>query len=156
MNRFQESNNACKTLEEPSKSRGIFRTQASIYDGAFYHLLFSQYKFHHRYWTGLYIGLWHFENEAKLEQIIAVVYNAQRFLLSIVIPSSKTLPLASTFVEFIFNMCLWWDLSPKIMNWNFPGLAFNEFNLNLFNILFVSKIRFSLISVNLSPHEYKV
>ena len=120
------------------------------------HLLFSQYKFHHRYWTGLYIGLWHFQNEAKLEQIIAVVYNAQRFLLSIVIPSSKTLPLASTFVEFIFNMCLWWDLSPKIMNWNFPGLAFNEFNLNLFNILFVSKIRFSLISVNLSPHEYKV
>ena len=120
------------------------------------HLLFSQYKFHHRYWTGLYIGLWHFQNEAKLEQIIAVVYNAQRFLLWIVIPSSKTLPLASTFVEFIFNMCLWWDLSPKIMNWNFPGLAFNEFNLNLFNILFVSKIRFSLISVNLSPHEYKV
>ena len=120
------------------------------------HLLFSQYKFHHRYWTGLYIGLWHFQNEAKLEQIIAVVYNAQRFLLWIVIPSSKTLPLASTFVEFIFNMCLWWDLSPKIMNWNFPGLAFNEFNLNLFHILFVSKIRFSLISVNLSPHEYKV
>ena len=120
------------------------------------HLLFSQYKFHHRYWTGLYIGLWHFQNEAKLEQIIAVVYNAQRFLLWIVIPSSKTLPLASTLVEFIFNMCLWWDLSPKIMNWNFPGLAFNEFNLNLFNILFVSKIRFSLISVNLSPHEYKV
>ena len=120
------------------------------------HLLFSQYKFHHRYWTGLYIGLWHFQNEAKLEQIIAVVYNAQRFLLWIVIPSSKTLPLASTFVEFIFNMCLWWDLSPKIMNWNFPGLAFNEFNLNLFNILFVSKIWFSLISVNLSPHEYKV
>ena len=35
-------------------------------------------------------------------------------------------------------------------------LAFNEFNLNQFNILFVSKIRFSLISLNLSPHEYKV
>ena len=36
------------------------------------------------------------------------------------------------------------------------GLAFNEFNLNQFNILFVSKIKFYLISVNLFPHEYKV
>ena len=38
----------------------------------------------------------------------------------------------------------------------FPGLAFNEFSLNQFNIPFVSKIRFSLISVNHSPYEYKV
>ena len=38
----------------------------------------------------------------------------------------------------------------------FQGLAFNEFNLNQFNIPFVSKTRFSLISVNHSPHEHKV
>ena len=38
----------------------------------------------------------------------------------------------------------------------FQGLAFNEFNLNQFNIPFVSKTRFSLISINHSPHEYKV
>ena len=38
----------------------------------------------------------------------------------------------------------------------FPGLAFNEFSLNQFNIPFVSKIRFSLISVNHSSREYKV
>ena len=39
------------------KSRGVFRTQPSIYDGAFFvnilnGLLFSQYKLHHRCSTG--------------------------------------------------------------------------------------------------------
>ena len=42
------------------------------------------------------------------------------------------------------------------MNLNFPGLAFKEFNLNQLKIIFVSKIRFSLISANVYPHEYKV
>ena len=38
-NRFQESYNVKhlrnRTFKESSKSRGVFRTQASIYDGAF-------------------------------------------------------------------------------------------------------------------------
>ena len=43
-----------------------------------------------------------------------------------------------------------------MLNWNFPGLTFNEFNLSQYNIPFVLKIRFCLTSVNHSPHEYKV
>ena len=51
-----------KLLEESSESRGVFRTQANIYDGAFFVnilncLLFSQKKLHHRCLTGLYIAL---------------------------------------------------------------------------------------------------
>ena len=42
------------------------------------------------------------------------------------------------------------------MNLSFPGLAFKEFNLNQFKILFVLEIGFSLISVDLSAHEFKV
>ena len=49
-----------KTLEESSKSRGVFRTHASIYDGAFFMdtlngFIFLQYKLHHRSSTVLYI-----------------------------------------------------------------------------------------------------
>ena len=76
--------------------------------------------------------------------------------LWIVIHISKTSSLASTLIEFSFNMCLWWDLPPRVMNWNFRSLAFNEFNLNQFKILSISKTRFSLIYVNLSSDEYKV
>ena len=35
-------------------------------------------------------------------------------------------------------------------------MAFKEFNLNQFKILFVLEIGFTLISVDLSPHEFKV
>ena len=70
-----------KTFEESLKSRGVFRTHASIYDGAFFvnilnGFIFLQYKFHHRSSTGLYIGLWKywdFQSEAKVEQMIAIV-----------------------------------------------------------------------------------
>ena len=64
-NRFQESYNVKhlrnRTFKESSKSRGVFRAQASIYDGAFLWIylaaLFLQLKLHHRCLTGLYIGL---------------------------------------------------------------------------------------------------
>ena len=53
-NRFPEPYNVKyfrkkKTFEESSRSRGVFRTQANMYDGAFFvnihiGLLFSQFK----------------------------------------------------------------------------------------------------------------
>ena len=77
--------------------------------------------------------------------------------MSIVIPSSKTLTLDLT--EFspyneAYPQESWteWNLN---LNWK-KSEKWTEFNLNQFKILFVSKIRFSLVSVNLSPHEYKV
>ena len=64
----------------------VFKKQIGIYNprkhlrGSFFMnilngLLFLQYKLHHRYLIGLYMGLWiywNFQSEAKLEQIIAV------------------------------------------------------------------------------------
>ena len=75
---------------------------------------------------------------------------------SIVNPSNKTSSLASTLIEFILKLCLWWELYPRILSWSFPGLAFKEFNLNLFKILFVAEIRFPFISINLSLHKFTV
>ena len=52
-----------KTFEESSKSKGVFRTHASIYIrwSFFVNILngfiFSQYTLHHRSSTGLFIGL---------------------------------------------------------------------------------------------------
>ena len=51
-----------KTFEESSKSRGVFRTHASIHDGTFFvnilnGFIFSQYKLHLGSSTGLYIDL---------------------------------------------------------------------------------------------------
>ena len=79
--------------------------------------------------------------------------------MSIVVPSSKTSSLASTliisFLIYVSDKTPEEDKTPRILNWNFPGLAFNEFNLSQYNIPLVSKIRFSSTSVNHSPHEYK-
>ena len=83
-NRFQESYNVrcfnvIKLLKSPQKA-GIFRTQASIYDGVFLWMyLMAHYfhkKLHHKCSTGLYIGprkYWNFKSENKVGQIIAVV-----------------------------------------------------------------------------------
>ena len=63
-----------------SKSRGVFRTQKSIYDGAFLWIYLTVYYFHNKIsiscLTKLYIGLqkyWNFQSEAKVEQIITIV-----------------------------------------------------------------------------------
>ena len=46
-----------RTFEESSKSRGVFRTQASMYDGAFLWIyLTACYMLHHRCSAWLYIG----------------------------------------------------------------------------------------------------
>ena len=42
------------------------------------------------------------------------------------------------------------------MQLKFSRFDFKEFNLKKFKILFVSEGKFSLISVNFSPHEYSV
>ena len=70
MNRFQEPYNEksfrkIKLLKSLQKAVNILNS-----------FIFSQYKFHHRSSTGLYISLWKywdFQSEAKVEQIIAIV-----------------------------------------------------------------------------------
>ena len=52
-NRFQEPYNVkyseeIKLLKESSKSRGVFRTQASIYDGAFLWIYLTAYYFRNK------------------------------------------------------------------------------------------------------------
>ena len=42
------------------------------------------------------------------------------------------------------------------MQLKFSRFGFKEFNLKKFKILFVSEGKFSLISANFSPHEYRV
>ena len=45
-----------KTFEESSKSRDVFRTQASIYNGVFLWMYYFYKKAPYRWSTGLYIG----------------------------------------------------------------------------------------------------
>ena len=55
-------------FEESSKNRGIFRTQAGIYDGAFCEYTYRLIIFAIKPSTGLYVGLrkyWNFQNQAK-------------------------------------------------------------------------------------------
>ena len=73
------------------------------------------------------------------------------YFLSVVIPSNKT-----SSIKFIFDMCLRWNVSPRNMKWNFPGLAFKKFNLNQFKILFVSKIIFLLTFKVLSSVKLQI
>ena len=86
LNRFQgpyneKSFKKIKRFEESSKSRGVFRTHASIYDGAFMWMYLTALYFCSISSiivpsTGLYIGLWKywdFQSEVKVEQIIAIV-----------------------------------------------------------------------------------
>ena len=74
--------------EQSSKTRGVFRTQASIYDGVFVdilNLLFLQQNSRHTCSIGLYIGhqnYWDFQSEVKVEQIIAIVTTRSVFCCS--------------------------------------------------------------------------
>ena len=51
-------------------------------------------------------------------------------LLSIVIPKSITSLLSLTVIEFITIPFLLWFFRFSIINWDFPALAFNEFDQN--------------------------
>ena len=79
--RFQEPYNAYKTSLQ--KERLIWNPSEhlpwSFHVNIVNRLLFSQYKLHHRCSTGLYMGLWNFQSEAKLEQIV-LIYVAPRMI----------------------------------------------------------------------------
>ena len=81
-------------FKESSKSRGVFRTQASIYDGAFLWINLTDYYFCNKSCIidvrcsiiDVRLGLgkyWNFQSEAKLEQIITIAATHGVFLLSL-------------------------------------------------------------------------
>ena len=78
-------------FEESSKSRGVFRTQASIYGGAFLWIYLTAYYFCNK--SSVidvrlgYIALrkyWNFQSEGKAEQTIAICTTYSVFLLQFV------------------------------------------------------------------------
>ena len=77
-------------------------------------------------------------------------------LFSIVTPKRVTSSLDWPQVELIFNICLKQVLLPRIINWNFPGLAFKYFNLNHFNVFFHRHIKSSLILGRSFPDKYTI
>ena len=91
LNKFQESLLWCKilernkTLKKFSKSRVVFRTQASIRDGAFLWIYLRLTIFAIKAPSQmLYIDLrkyWNLQSQAKLEQIVAIVTTHNVFLL---------------------------------------------------------------------------
>ena len=74
-------------FKESSRSRGVFRTQASIYDGAFLWINLTDYYFCNKSSIiDVRLGLgkyWNFQSEAKLEQIITIAATHGLFLLSL-------------------------------------------------------------------------
>ena len=121
MNRFQEPYNEksfrkIKLLKSLQKAVNILNS-----------FIFSQYKFHHRSSTGLYISLWKywdFQSEAKVEQIIAIVtthsvscYNCDAFrnLVSFVQPATCTTCNIPPWVFFaIFKLYKWYHIAQRI------------------------------------------
>ena len=77
-------------FKESSKSRGVFRTQASIYDKAFLWICLTTYYFCNkssvtdvRLCYVLASENIYFQSEAKFEQIVAIVATHSVFLFSL-------------------------------------------------------------------------
>ena len=72
-------------------------------------------------------------------------------LLSILIQSNSTVSLSLITIESIFYFSFLLCFLPRIINWNFLELAFSEFVLNHYKIIFILCFRFSKMLDSSTP-----
>ena len=70
-----------------------------------------------------------------------------------VMPSNNTSSFSLISVKLTFKICLLRFFLTSIINWNLPGLPFNEFILNYLKRFFISWIRFFLMFDRFLPQS---